>query len=285
MKQPRVGVVGAGRVGTVLAARFLRAGHPVVGVSARSAVSRTRAAALIPTVPIASPAEIAADCDILVLAVPDDELSQVVNGLATDVRPGQIVFHTSGRHGLAVLASMAERGAVVLALHPAMTFTGTELDIDRECVFGVTAAARHRDIAETIVSTLRGTPVVLDEADRSGYHAALAHGANHLTTVVNQAMDMLRNVGVEDPAALLRPLLEAALDNTLSFGDDALTGPVVRGDVETVRAHLAAIKDHETAASYAQLARSTADRAVRAGRLAEDTADSIAAAVSPEVAR
>ena len=82
------------------------------------------------------------------------------------------------------------------------------------------------------------------EEHRSLYHAGLAHGANHLVTLVSQAMELLSRAGADDPAAILRPLLEASLDNALTDGDAALTGPIVRGDVNTVRAHLAEIAAH-----------------------------------------
>ncbi len=107
------------------------------------------------------------------------------------------------------------------------------------------------------------------EAHRTLYHAGLAHGANHLVTLVTQAMDLLRASGSEDPAATLRPLLNAALDNALSYGTAALTGPIVRGDVETVRAHLADISATQPATleSYVSMARATANQAVVDGRL------------------
>jgi predicted short-subunit dehydrogenase-like oxidoreductase (DUF2520 family) len=107
------------------------------------------------------------------------------------------------------------------------------------------------------------------EDKRTLYHAGLAHGANHLVTLVSQAMELLSASGAEDPAATLRPLLSAALDNALSSGDAALTGPIVRGDVRTVQAHLDDIARNAPATipSYVAMAKATADRAVLGGRL------------------
>jgi predicted short-subunit dehydrogenase-like oxidoreductase (DUF2520 family) len=107
------------------------------------------------------------------------------------------------------------------------------------------------------------------EEQRSLYHAGLAHGANHLVTLVAQAMELLSAAGADDPAAILRPLLGAALDNALAEGDAALTGPIVRGDVNTVRAHLAEIAAAapDTLPSYLALARATLDRVVTDGRV------------------
>lgn len=285
MSHPRVGVVGAGRVGAVLAARLQRAGHQIVAVSGRSSATRLRVQTLLDDTIITEPADVVRQAEVVILAVPDDHLAEVARELAPHVGRGHLVAHTSGRHGLAVLEPLAAQGARTLAMHPAMTFTGTEIDLDRGCVFGVTAHAADRDAAETLVTALGGTVMWIDEADRATYHASLAHGANHLTTIVTQAMDLLRRIGAEDPAAVLRPLLTAALDNTLAYGDAALTGPVARGDVDTVRAHMEHLTDPSTRRTYAALATATADRAETTGRIDTDTADAIRTAVIREKVR
>ncbi len=254
-----VGVIGAGRVGSVLAAKLRAAGHPVL-VSARSDASVLRVQTLLPGVEVLDPAEVVRRSDVLMLAVPDDSLVSLAEELAPHVRAGQVVLHTSGRHGTGALEALARRGARPIAFHPAMTFTGTEVDLDRSCVFGLTAGPAERQVAEDLVADLGGTPMWIDEADRVRYHAALAHGANHLVTLVTQSMDLLRQAGAADPAAVLRPLLGAALSNALDYGDAALTGPVKRGDATTVRAHLDALEDSDVRDTYVALARATADR-------------------------
>jgi predicted short-subunit dehydrogenase-like oxidoreductase (DUF2520 family) len=286
----RIGVVGAGRVGAVLAAALRSVGHEITGVAGESAASRTRIETLLPGVRVDKPSAVARACDLLLLTVPDDMLGNVVAMLsaAGAVRAGQQVVHTSGKHGLAVLAPAADRGADVLAMHPAMTFTGTDLDLDRlpGCVYGVTATGATRALADSLVRDLRGRAVWVAEDKRSLYHAGLAHGANHLVTLVAQAMDLLRASGAEDPAGTLRPLLEAALDNALAYGDAALTGPIVRGDVETVRAHVRELATVSPGAldSYVAMARATADRAVRDGRLLPIRAASLARALDEAAA-
>ncbi len=268
MTRPSVGVVGAGRVGTVLAAKLRSAGYPIVGVSGRSPASALRIRTLLPGVDVAAPTEVVARCDVLLLAVPDDALIRVAEELASVVRPGQVVLHTSGRHGTDALAALARSGARTIAFHPAMTFTGTVVDLDRSCVFGLTAEPAERAFAEELVAALGGTPMWIDEADRTLYHAGLAHGANHLVTLVAQSMDLMRRAGATDPAAVLRPLLGAALANTLDFGDAALTGPVARGDVTTIRAHADALAgDPDASDTYLALARATVRRAEQDGRL------------------
>ena len=269
----RIGVVGAGRVGGVIAAALRAAGHDVVAAAGESDASRRRIDALLPGVPAAKPTDVARASDLLLLTVPDDMLSNVVTMLSASgaIHAGQVVVHTSGRHGLAVLEPARAVGARTVALHPAMTFTGTEVDLPRltGCVFGVTADEGDRALAESLVADLGGTPMWVREDHRTLYHAGLAHGANHLVTLVAEAMEILSAAGAADPAATLRPLLTAALDNALEDGDAALTGPIVRGDVETVRAHVAdlATTAPQTLPSYVAMARATLDRAVTDGRI------------------
>lgn len=273
MTKHHIGVVGAGRVGAVLAAALRAAGHDVVAAAGESDASRGRIEALLPGVRPGKPTDVARGCDLLLLTVPDDMLSNVVTMLAASgaIREGQVVVHTSGRHGLAVLEPARAVGARTVAMHPAMTFTGTGVDLPRltGCVFGVTAADADRELVESLVADLGGRPMWVPEDRRTLYHAGLAHGANHLVTLVAEAMEILSAAGAEDPAATLRPLLTAALDNSLSQGDAALTGPIVRGDVETVRAHLADLVADapQTLPSYLAMAHATLDRAVTDGRL------------------
>jgi len=269
-----VGVVGAGRVGSVLGATLVRAGHRVVAAAGISDAARARIKELLPGAANLPADEVArAATDLLLVAVPDDALAPVVTGLAKAgaLHADQVVLHTSGAHGLAVLAPVGAVGARPLALHPAMTFTGTAADLDRLAgiSYGVTAPPDLRAFATRLVADLGGVPEWLAEEARPLYHTALAHGANHLVTLVNEATDRLRDAGVTQPARVLTPLLRAALDNALRLGDAALTGPVSRGDAGTVVRHLDQLTRvaPESVPTYLALARRTADRAIAAGRL------------------
>ena len=270
-----VGVIGTGRVGSVLGAALARAGHRVVAASGLSDASLARAARLLPGVPLLPADEVAGRAGLLLLAVPDDALAPLVAGLAATgaVAVGALVVHVSGRHGLAVLEPATRRGALPLALHPVLPFTGTEVDLARlsGASFGVTTPDVLRPVGEALVLEMGGEPVWVAEQLRPLWHAALSHGANHLVTLVASAADLLRAAGAQDPAAVLAPLLGAALDGALRGGDATLTGPVSRGDAGTVAAHRAALPD-DARPAYAALARLTADRALAAGRLRADQA-------------
>jgi predicted short-subunit dehydrogenase-like oxidoreductase (DUF2520 family) len=269
----RVGVVGAGRVGTALAVALGRAGHEITAVSAVSDASVRRIEQRLPGVAIRHPPEVVAAADLVLMTVPDDVLPGLVAGLAATgaAVEGRLIAHASGRHGLGVLDPVVRAGALPLALHPVMTFTGRPDDIDRLAgiSFGVTAPEPLRPVAEALVVEMGGEPVFIAEEQRDLYHAALATGANYLVTLVVQAGDLLRDAGVEQPARMLAPLLSAALDNALRLGDAALTGPVARGDADTVASHIDALRADapEALPAYLALARLTADRAVAAGML------------------
>jgi predicted short-subunit dehydrogenase-like oxidoreductase (DUF2520 family) len=159
-----------------------------------------------------------------------------------------------------------------------MTFTGQADDVDRLASgisFGVTAADDLKNVAADLVQELGGSPEWIPDERRALYHTALAHGANHLVTLVNEALDRLRDAGVVHPERVLSPLLHAALDNTLTMGDAALTGPVSRGDAGTVAKHLDTLHDTapDSVPTYLALARRTADRAIAAGRLSPADAE------------
>lgn len=277
----RVGVVGTGRVGPTLAAALALAGHTVVAASGVSDASRRRAEEILPGVALVTPQEVIAASDLTLLSVPDDALGALVLGLAETgaIKPGQLLAHVSGRYGAGILEPATRVGALPLALHPVMTFTGTSIDLARlaGCSFGVTSPGELRPIAEALVVEMGGEPEWIEEKDRALYHVALANGANHLVTLVAQSIDLLGAAGVREPGRMLGPLLGAALDNALRAGDHALTGPVARGDAGTVAAHIAELRrvSPEALAAYIAMARLTADRALSAGLLRAESAEAL----------
>jgi predicted short-subunit dehydrogenase-like oxidoreductase (DUF2520 family) len=292
-----VGVVSAGRVGAVLGAALAAAGHQVVATSGVSRASVRRAETLLPGVPLLPPDEVVRRADLVLLAVPDDVLGGLVTGLAGSgcFRAGQIVAHTAGAHGVDVLRPAMAAGTLPLALHPVMTFTGRAEDVQRlaACSVGVTAPDDPEifddpeaawSVAEALVVEMGAEPVRVPERIRPLYHAALAHGANHLITLVRDSIDLLERAGIRPADRLVAPLLSAALDNALRHGDRALTGPVARGDVHTLRTHLHELAGHapEVVPSYRTLAERTADRAERSGLLPGHAAGEVHAALTEE---
>ncbi|HWX98425.1 MAG TPA: DUF2520 domain-containing protein [Mycobacterium sp.] len=278
----KVGIISAGRVGTALGVALERADHVVVACSAISHASRQRAQRRLPDTPVLPPPDVAAGAELLLLAVPDSELAGLVSGLAATsaVRPGTIVAHTSGASGVGILAPLTPH-CIPLAIHPAMTFTGSDEDISRlpDTCFGITAADDiGYAIGQSLVLEMGGEPFCVREDARVLYHAALAHAGNHIVAVLADALEALRAAlrgsellgqqTIDDQPGgiaerIIGPLARAALENTLQRGQAALTGPVARGDAAAVAQHLAALDqvDPELANAYRVNALRTAQRA------------------------
>jgi predicted short-subunit dehydrogenase-like oxidoreductase (DUF2520 family) len=219
------------------------------------------------------PAEVLAHSDVTFLTVPDDAVPTLAAALAPCVRPGAPVVHACGVVGLEVLEPLRAAGAIPMAIHPAMTFTGSSLDVGRMrgAPFAVTAPALYLPIAQALVAELGGEPFTVADDDRPAYHAALVQAANHSQVLIASARRVLGAIGVGDPEALLRPVVLAAVDGALAGGIDALTGPASRGDATTLVAHRQALErvDPEDGSLYRAVALAALDAARRAGRLDE----------------
>ncbi len=215
-----VGIIGAGRVGPILGAALAGAGHAIVGISAISQESRDRAEAILPLVPILTVPQIVERSELVIIAVPDAQLESLIAGLAaTDTwQPGQLVLHTSARFGTAVLAPARAGGVIPLAIHPAMTFTGTSIDIARlaDSYFAVTAPIPVLPIAQALVVEMGGEPVVVSEGDRPSYAEAVETATAFSTAIVEQATRILEGIGIERPGAVIAPLVRSAIENALA---------------------------------------------------------------------
>lgn len=241
----QIGIAGAGRVAQALALGLAQHSLAPPLLWARTPASAEVAEARLGCA-IAEPRldRLAQMCDVIAIAVSDDAVAGVAADLAgamvTGPRP--FIFHVSGRSGAAILEPLHAAGALTAAIHPAMTFTGDPqgeaLRMER-ARFAVTGSSpQARELAHRLVGLLRGVAVDIAEERRPLYHAALCHASNHLVTLMAGASHALRNAGVDDPAGLLAPLVRAALENSLNRGFDALSGPLLRGDSQTIESHL-----------------------------------------------
>jgi predicted short-subunit dehydrogenase-like oxidoreductase (DUF2520 family) len=214
-----VGVIGGGRVGPVLAAALGGAGHAVVGVATADEANRERVAAMLPGVPVLPIPEVVERSELVVLAIPEDQLESLVDGLAATGawQPGQLVLHTAPGAGTAVLNGAARAGAIPLAVHPAMVFTGTSLDLTRlrESWCAVTAANPVLPIAQALVLEMGAEPIVVAEADRPAWGEAVATATAFSAEIVRQSAAILAGIGVESPRSVLGPVLRSSLETAL----------------------------------------------------------------------
>jgi predicted short-subunit dehydrogenase-like oxidoreductase (DUF2520 family) len=215
-----IGIIGAGRVGPVFGAALAGAGHAVVGISAVSQQSRDRAEAMLPGVPILDIPTILERSELVILAVPEAELASLIAGLAATGawQPGQLVLHTAPSHGVEVLMPAQALGAIPLAVHPAMAFTGTSIDLIRlrESYCAVTAASVVQPIGMALVVEMGAEPLLVDEADRPAYAEAIAIATGFSSAIVAQATDALAAIGVENAGRILAPLVRSAVENALA---------------------------------------------------------------------
>lgn len=269
----RIGIIGTGRVARALALGLSR--HASVTMWGRSPDTLAK---IDGVVMVETCAKLAARSDVIAICVSDDAIATVVDELARTgaFSHAPLVFHVSGRSGAALLAPLHDKGALTAAVHPAMTFTGDPAQEVRRMVgarFAITAADPRADAkAHEIVTMLGGVAVRIAEEHRTLYHAALSHAANHLVTLIAGASDVLRAAGVSDPGALLAPLVQASLNNSLIDGLSALSGPLLRGDADTVRGHVAAL-DSACATvlpAYRAMALATLDELERQGATPQD---------------
>ena len=278
----RVVVVGGGRVGTAVAVLLRAAGHDLVAVAGRE-VTRERAAAHLPGVPVTTADEAVPLGDLVLLGIPDDLLSSLVADLAAAgvFFEGQWVVHVSGAAGLGVLTPVLAAGARRLALHPLQTFPDVEhaLVALPGCAVAVTADEEEGyALGEDLARDLGARPFRLADEMRPLYHAAAVFASNYLVTMSGAAERLFAEAGVPEPVVAMLPLQMATLANIGALGPAAaLTGPAARGDAGTVAANLQALGAHEPGLvpAYLVLCRLVLDLAEGAGRLSAERRASV----------
>jgi predicted short-subunit dehydrogenase-like oxidoreductase (DUF2520 family) len=262
-------LVGPGRAGTTLAVVLARRGWTPVAVAGRriDAPSVVAAAARLGA-PAVDVADAGRDAGLVVVATPDGAIADAARALAPGLRPGALVIHLSGACPLAELDKLAsERPDVELgSLHPLQSLPSADLGVAR--LPGSWCAIEGPPAVERLALTLGLRPFRIEPDQRARYHAAAIIASNHLVALLGQAVRVAEAAGAPPEAFL--PLVRATVDNVDALGPvDALTGPVARGDIDTVARHLDTLPDDEQAAYRAlalQALRLTArdDAALRA---------------------
>lgn len=214
-----VGIVGCGRTGAVIAAALAGAGHRIVGVSSADAADIERAQSMLGEVPVLTDAEVIERSQLVWLALPEADLVATVQGAAELglFQRGALVVHTVAGLGCAPLDAAMRAGAIPLAIHPAMMFTGTSIDVSRlqESTMAVTCAAMVAPIGQALVIEMGAEPVMVAEEHRAAYAEALDVVTGFSRAIVGQAVDELRGIGMIDPARILRPVALSAVARAL----------------------------------------------------------------------
>jgi predicted short-subunit dehydrogenase-like oxidoreductase (DUF2520 family) len=244
---PVVFIMGAGVVGTALAARLVRAGVPVAGLHGRQ-VDLSDAASAVSGV-LASTGDIPAifsESEVIIISVRDERIPEVAERLVREkkLRPDQVVLHTSGANASAqILAAARPHVRAVGTLHPLVSFADAHVAVEqiRHIAFGIEGDAPAKAVAKRLVRALGAQAVELDAASLPLYHAGAVLAANYVVALADLAQGLLVKAGVPQDQALpaLIPLLSSVVQNLATLGlPGALTGPVERGDVSSVEQHL-----------------------------------------------
>jgi predicted short-subunit dehydrogenase-like oxidoreductase (DUF2520 family) len=243
--QGALALVGPGRAGTTVAAALAARGWSPVAVAGRHpASSATLRVAELLGAPVVEVADAGRNADLVVVATPDAAIADTAAALAPGLRPGSLVIHLSGACPLEELDKLhAARPDVELgSLHPLQSLPSIELGIAR--LPGCWCAVDGPPRVERLAVSLGMRPFRLDASQRGRYHAAATIASNHLVALLGQAIRVADAAGVP-PEALL-PLVRSTIDNVGALGShDALTGPVARGDADTVARHLDALPPEE----------------------------------------
>jgi predicted short-subunit dehydrogenase-like oxidoreductase (DUF2520 family) len=240
-----IGFIGSGSTATAISNGLNNAGYSVVAVASRSEKSAKRLAERLPGCDaLTGYSELLEICDVVFLTVPDDAIASVASALPW--RHGQAVVHCSGSLTLEVLIAPEKQGAIVGGLHPLQTF----LDVDgrginlRGCTFLIDGHGRILNWLETVVNNMGGYPIQLTPENRPLYHASAVLSSGYVTTLLDCASVLWQVMGFsrEDALRALLPLTDQTLRN-LEFHGSVLgaTGPIVRGDIGTIRQHLDAL--------------------------------------------
>lgn len=242
---PRIGFVGAGRVGCALGVAFANAGWPVAAVASRDSAHLERFVSLMPGARVAaSAATITEDVDLVFVTVPDDALADMAQRLR--LYAGQAAVHTSGALGADVLEPARAAGAAIGSFHPLVAFA--DLEAGLAALPGATVALEGSEelvaLLAELASDIGCQPVRLPPGGKQAYHAAAVLAAGGFVALLDAIAEAARGAGLDEAGALAiyAPLMRGSLANAERIGvEAALTGPFVRGDEGTIRGHLAAL--------------------------------------------
>ena len=285
-RRPTIAIIGPGRVGGAIAVLAARAGWPVSAVGGRN-VRRARAAARAvgPRVAAVTPQEAAGLADVVLLTVPDDAIEAVCRQLAAAraFRLGAVVAHCSGALASDVLLSAKSScGCRIASMHPLQTFPTAAAGVAAipGTYFFIEGDPRAAAVLSRLARDIGGRAVPLRARAKALYHATGILASNYLVTLMDAAVELGRLAGIDRRKLLraLEPLVRSTVDNVFALGPaKALTGPIARGDVQTVRRHLAAIRRRNPplAELYAVLGARTVELARRKGTLRPAAAEEL----------
>ncbi|MEA3253394.1 MAG: DUF2520 domain-containing protein [Chloroflexota bacterium] len=284
----KIGFIGAGPVGTAFGVRLSQQNYEVSAVYDLNPTAAQRFARAIPGCHVYESGQDFADAvGFVFITTPDDIIPKVAAQL--NWHPGQVVIHCSGASSTDILEPARQKGAMVGCIHPCQTFASIDQAIENlpGSTFAIEAEAPVLGMLKGIVSALSGNWLRLKAEDKALYHAAAAIVCNYFCTIVKVATDLWQNFGKSTAEATqaYMPILRATVNNIGSVGlPNCLTGPIARGDLNTIRKHIDALggKAPSVLALYKALGMETVPIALAKGTIDEDTAAKLRELLKPD---
>ena len=245
-----IAIIGAGKVGSALALLLNKQGYDIVGIAIGKNPADKRLADDLRVAVTRRPEEITVKADVVFITTPDRLIVPVTEEIRTKggFREGHIVLHTSGSQPAEDLRAAGEAGAFVASMHPLQSFANVNMAIENlpGSYYALEGDESALQTAERIVADLNGRCFAIDGRDKPLYHAAACIASNYLVSLIHLATGFYQRFGLSRQEAFkaLLPLINGTINNLAQLTPaEALTGPIARGDSETVARHLAALAE------------------------------------------
>lgn len=244
----RIGIIGTGVVGSAVALVLHSKGHIISGVCSKSGLSSADLACKVNARCFHEPADLLREADIILITTPDRVIGEIAERLSKTqlVKKDHVFLHMSGALPASVLQPLRTLGALVGSVHPLQSFAGIKQAVNHLAgtFFALQGDPKAVDTALEIVKDLGGNPYHIDEKDKALYHLGACAASNYIVSLIHYAVSIFKHIGMEDTQAIeaLFPLVMGTMDNIQTMGPvKSLTGPVARGDTDTVNKHLTAL--------------------------------------------
>lgn len=275
----RIGFIGAGTVGNALAKALTKSGYKVTAISSLHLSSAQKLASIIPGCKaFTTGQEVVDNTDLIFITTPDDAIAQVVGSLKWS--PEKSAAHCCGAYSSKLLDAAQNSGASTGVFHPLQTFAAAREKNLKDVTFAIEAEGALKEVLKEIANTIGQGYIELEKEDWPIYHVAAVFASNYLVTLINIAQELWGKIGFsrEEATRALLPLIKGTVKNIEEIGlPECLTGPISRGDKETIRKHLAVLrqKSPEAVPSYCELGLKTLPVALEKGRLSPEKAQEI----------
>ncbi|MCX7991539.1 MAG: DUF2520 domain-containing protein [Proteobacteria bacterium] len=285
MNRKKISFIGAGKVGTSLAYLLKSKGYEVIGISSRTINSAQRAYEFIGDITYSNDIYMfVEDSDVVFITTNDDSIKSVIDGIKEncEIRQGQIFIHTSGSISAEVFSPLEEKGGLGISIHPLQTIANPQEGVKNiiGSLFAIDGNEKAFDYAREIVEDLDGEPFFIESEKKPLYHLSAVIACNYFVTLMNKSVDLFKKIDIDEKMGTegLIKLVRGTLNNIERLGtENALTGPIARGDINTIQDHIFAMKKHspETLELYKTLGLYTVEVALKKGSIDKEKAKKI----------